>query len=47
MSLDARDQFVLVEGLGHVVVGAEAKISDLVLDPSIAREDENGRLHLR
>ena len=44
--MDAGDQFVLVERLGHVVVGAEAKPADLVLDAGEASEDENGCLHL-
>jgi hypothetical protein len=43
--LDACHQLVLVEGLGHVVVGAEAETPDLVLDPANASEDQNGRLH--
>src|SRR5262245_27090267 len=44
--VDARDQLVLVEWLGHVVVGAEAETADLVLDAGQAGEDENGRLDL-
>ena len=31
---DAGNQLVLVEGLGHVVVGAEAESAHLVLDPA-------------
>ncbi len=45
--VDARDQFVLVEGLGHVVVGADAETLDLVLDAGEAGEDQNGCLDLR
>jgi hypothetical protein len=45
--VNARDQFVLVEGLGHVVVGAEAEAFDLVLDAGEAGEDQNGGLDLR
>src|SRR3984957_18737350 len=45
--MDARDQFVLVEGLGHVVVGANAKTLDLVLDAGEAGEDQNGCFDLR
>ncbi len=44
--VDARDQFVLVEWLGHVVVGAEAETLDLVLDAGEAGEDQDRRLHL-
>ena len=44
--VDARDQFVLVEGLGHVVIGAEAEPPDLVLDAGNARQDEDRRPHL-
>ena len=40
--MDARNQFVLVEGLGHVVVGADAETLDLVLDAGEAGEDQNG-----
>ena len=32
--MDARHQLVLVERLGHVVVGAEAEAAHLVLDPA-------------
>ena len=44
--VDAGDQFVLVEGLGHVVVGANAETLDLVLDAGEAGEDQNGGLDL-
>ncbi len=44
--VDARDQLVLVEWLGHVVVGAEAEAFDLVLDAGEAGEDQDRRLHL-
>jgi len=43
--VDARDQLVLVERLGHVVVGAEAETFDLVLDAGQAGEDQDRRLH--
>ena len=45
--VDAGDQFVLVERLGHVVVGAEAETLDLVLDAGEAGEDQDRRLDLR
>jgi len=45
--MDARDQFVLVEGLGHVVVGADAETLDLVLDAGEAGEDQNGCFDFR
>jgi len=45
--MDAGDQFVLVEGLGHVVVGTNAETLDLVLDAGKAGEDQNGGLDLR
>ena len=44
--LDARDQLVLVERLGHVIVGAEAERLDFRFDDGVAGEDENRRLHL-
>ena len=44
--VDARDQLVPVERLGHVVIGAEAEPPDLVLDAGKARQDEDRRLHL-
>jgi hypothetical protein len=44
--VDAGDQLVLVEGLGHVVVGAEAEALDLVLDAGEAGEDQDGVLTL-
>ena len=44
---DARDQFFLVEWLGHVVVGAEAETLDLVLDSGNPGEDQGRRPHLR
>src|SRR5215831_16532921 len=44
--VDARHQLVLVEWLGHVVVGAEAEALDLVLDAGEAGEDEDRRLDL-
>jgi hypothetical protein len=43
--VDARDQFVLVEWLGHVVIGAEAETFDLVLDAGKAEEDQDRRHH--
>jgi two-component system cell cycle response regulator CtrA len=39
--VDARDQLVLVEGLGHIVVGAEAERLNLGLDDGIAGENED------
>jgi hypothetical protein len=36
--LDAGDEFVLVEGLGHIVVGAEAESLDLRFHDRIARQ---------
>ena len=39
--VDARDQLVLVEGLGHVIVGAEAEATDLGVDVGVAGEDED------
>ena len=44
--MDARDQFVLVERLGQIVVGAEAQTLHLVLDPGETRKNEDRRLHL-
>ncbi len=44
--VDARDQLVLVERLGHVVVGAEAEAADLVLDAGEPGEDQDRRLDL-
>jgi hypothetical protein len=43
--MNARDQFVLVERLSHVVVGAEAETPDLVLDAGEPGEDQGRRLH--
>jgi hypothetical protein len=45
--MDAGDQFVLVEGLGHVVIGTDAEALDLILDAGEAGEDQNGGLDLR
>ena len=45
--VDARDQFVLVERLGHVVVGAEAETPNLVLDTGEAGENQDRSLYLR
>jgi hypothetical protein len=44
--VDARDQFVLVERLSHVVVGAKAEPPDLVLDGK-TRQYQDGRFHFR
>ena len=44
--MDAGHKLVLVEGLGHVVVGAEAQALDLVFDGREAGEDEDRRSHL-
>ena len=45
--VDPRDQFVLVEGLGHVIVGAVAEAADLRVDVGGAREDQDGGVHPR
>jgi hypothetical protein len=42
--VDARHQFVLVEGLGHGIVGAEAQALDLVLDAGKPGEPERMRI---
>src|SRR3546814_16968194 len=39
--MDARDEFVFVERLGHVVVGAEAEAANLVLDAGEAGKDKD------
>ena len=39
--MDARHQLVLMERLGHVVVGAEAKPFDLVLDAGEPGQDQD------
>ena len=44
--MDARDQFVLVERLGQIIVGAVAEPFDLVLDAGHAGEDQDRRLDL-
>ena len=44
--VDAGDQLVLVERLGHVVVGAEAETLHLVLDAGEAGQDQDRRLDL-
>jgi hypothetical protein len=44
--VDAGDQFVLVERLGEVIVGAEAEALHLVLDAGQTREDQDRRFHL-
>jgi hypothetical protein len=44
--VDAGDQLVLVEGLGHVVVGAEAEAAHLVLDAGKPGEDQDRGLDL-
>jgi hypothetical protein len=41
--VDACHQLVLVEWLGHVVIGAEAETLDLVLDAGEAGEDQDRR----
>ncbi len=41
--MDARDELVLVERLGHVVVGAEAEAANLVLDAGEAGKDKDRR----
>jgi hypothetical protein len=44
--VDAGDQFVLVEGLGHIVVGAAAEPLTLVLDFGVAGQDQDRRVDL-
>ena len=44
--VDAGDQFVLVERLGQIVVGAVAEALHLVLDAGHAGEDQDRRLDL-
>ncbi len=44
--VDAGDELVLMEGLGHIVVGAEAEPPHLVLDAGKAGQDEDRGLHL-
>ena len=44
--VDTRHQLVLMERLGHVVVGAEAKALDLVLDAGHPGQDQNRGLDL-
>ncbi|MCY1244362.1 hypothetical protein D9M72_574330 [compost metagenome] len=44
--MDACHQLVLVERLGHVVVGAEAETANLVFNSGHAGENEDRRLHL-
>ena len=44
--VDAGNQLVLVERLGHVVVGTKAEAFDLVVDLREARQDQDRRLHL-
>ncbi len=45
--VDARDQFLAVERLGHVIVGAEAEAADLVLGVVLAGEDQDRRVDAR
>jgi hypothetical protein len=47
LGVDAGDQFVLVERLGHVVVGTEAEPADLVLDAGETGQDQDRGLDLR
>ena len=42
-----RHQFALLEGLGEVVVGAEAEAADLAVGVVHPREDQHRRLHTR
>ena len=44
--LDAGDQLILVERLGHIIVGAEAQRLDLGFDNGVTGEDQDRRLHL-
>ena len=45
--MDAGNEFVLVERLGHIVIGAEAQALDLVFNAGKTGENENGRADLR
>ena len=45
-SLNAGDQLILVERLGHIIVGAKAQRANLCLDNGVAGEDHHRRLHL-
>src|SRR5687768_846453 len=44
--VDTRHELVLVERLGHGIVGAEAEAANLVLDAGHAGQDQDRRLHL-
>jgi hypothetical protein len=44
--MNAGNQLVLVERLGHVVVGAEAETAHLVLDAGHAGQDQDRGLDL-
>src|SRR5690606_17752671 len=44
--VDTRNQLILVERLGHVVVGTETKAPHLVFNTGHARENEDRGLHL-
>src|SRR3984893_11136487 len=44
--VDARDQFVLVKGLGHVVIGAETETFTLVLDAGETGKNQDRCLDL-
>lgn len=45
-SVDAGDELVLVERLGHVVVSAETEAANLVFDAGHPRQNKDGRLDL-
>ena len=45
--IDACDQLVLIERLGHVIVGAKAETAHLGVDIGGAGKDENGRVDPR
>jgi hypothetical protein len=44
--LDARDELVFVERLGHIIVGAEAQPADFIVDAGEAGKKENLRRNL-
>ena len=44
--VDASNQLILMERLGHVVIGTETEAADLVIDANEARQDQNWRRDL-
>ena len=44
--VDASHQLILVEWLGHIIVSAKSKATNLVFNASQARQNENRSLHL-